>query len=153
MTPEKQMLFQQAEQYLNMCIEAERHRILYQEDLSPDLELRPTFSQQLFDLIKKQNMSETDCYKRANIDRRLFSKIRSDDNYQPSKNTVFALIFGLKLGFTDAENLLDAAGYAFSHSRKTDILVEFLVKKGIHDLATVNEVLHKYECPLIGNIE
>lgn len=153
MTIEKKELFQQAGEYLNRCIEAEKHPILYQIDFEPNIELRPTFSQQLFDLIKKQGISETDCYKRANLDRRLFSKIRSDDDYQPSKNTVFALIFGLKLGIEDAENLLDAAGYAFSHSRTMDILVEFMVKKGVHDLATVNELLHQYECPLLGNVE
>ena len=119
----------------------------------PDLELEPTFSQKLFELIKKQGISETECYKRANIDRRLFSKIRSDDEYQPKKTTVFALIFGLKLDFEDAEDLLDAAGFAFSHSMKMDVLVEFLVKKKVYDITTVNELLHKYGCPLLGAAE
>ena len=153
MNLEKQELFLQADQYLNRCIEAEKHALLYQIDLSPELEIGPTFSQQLFSLIKKKGISETECYKRANIDRRLFSKIRTDDEYQPKKITVFALIFGLKLDFEEAKDLLDAAGYAFSHSMKMDILVEFLIKKKVYDLPTVNELLHKYGCPLLGMAE
>lgn len=154
MTPENLELFEQAGEYLEQCLESERTTILYQKVLVPDIleELQPTFSQKLFELIKKQGMSETDCYKNANLDRRLFSKIRSDDNYQPKKDTVLALIFGLKLDFNDAEDLLDAAGYALSHSFKRDILVEFLIKKKVYDINTVNEILHKYECQLLGNV-
>lgn len=123
-------------------------------ELAPDVleSLEPTFSQKLFDLIKKQKISETDCYKNANLDRRLFSKIRSDDDYQPSKNTVFALIFGLRLTLKDANELLDAAGYSISHSLKMDVLIEFMIKKRIYDIFTVNEILYKYECPLLGNV-
>ena len=123
-------------------------------ELNPDMleSLEPTFSQKLFDLIKKQQISETDCYKNANLDRRLFSKIRSDDDYQPSKNTVFALIFGLRLTLKDANGLLDAAGYSISHSLKMDVLVEFMIKRRIYDMFTVNEILYKYGCPLLGNV-
>ena len=160
-TPEKQELFEQAQAYIDRWyreedeIECVYHQLALCEEervMDPDVleDLEPTFSQKLFELIRKQGISETDCYKNANIDRRLFSKIRSDDEYQPKKNTVFALIFGLKLNLTDAEDLLDAAGYSISHSLKMDVLVEFLIKKKIYDLITVNEVLYKYGCPLLG---
>ena len=123
--------------------------------LDPNLleNLKPTFSQTFFDLIKQQGISETDCYKAAGLDRRLFSKIRSDDNYQPKKATVFALIFGLKLNLKDATTLLKAAGYSISHSLKTDVLIEFLITEQVYDIVTVNEVLYKYGCPLLGNVE
>ena len=157
-TPEKQKLFEQAQAYIDRYYKEEEYvycqMALCDEErvMDPDIleDLEPTFSQKLFELIRKQGISETDCYKNANIDRRLFSKIRSDDEYQPKKNTVFALIFGLKLNLTDAEDLLDAAGYSISHSLKMDVLVEFLIKKKTYDLITVNEVLYKYGCPLLG---
>lgn len=114
--------------------------------------LQATFSQKLFELIRKKGVSETECYKRANLDRRLFSKIRSDDEYQPKKNTVFALIFSLKLNLKDAEDLLEAAGYSISHSLKKDVIIEFLIKNHVYDIFTVNEVLHKFRCSLIGNV-
>ena len=116
------------------------------------LETEPTFSQKLFEFIRKKGMSETECYKRAHLDRRLFSKIRSDDDYQPKKDTVFALIFGLKLNLEDAESLLEAAGYSISHSLKKDVLIEFLIKEKKYDIITVNEVLHKFRCSLLGSV-
>jgi hypothetical protein len=160
-TPEKQKLFEQAQAYIDRYYkEEEEEEYVYcqmalcdeERVMDPDVleDLEPTFSQKLFELIRKQGISETECYKNANLDRRLFSKIRSDDEYQPKKNTVFALIFGLKLNLTDAKDLLDAAGYSISHSLKIDVLVEFLIKKKIYDLITVNEVLYKYGCPLLG---
>ena len=162
-TPEKQELFNQAQAYIDRYYkeEEEEECVYYQLELceeerimDPDVleDLEPTFSQKLFELIKKQGMSETDCYKNANLDRRLFSKIRSDDDYQPKKNTVFALIFGLKLNLKDAKDLLDAAGYSLSHSIKMDVLIEFLIKKRVYDLIIVNEVLYKYNCPLLGGV-
>ena len=162
-TPEQQKLFDQAQAYIDRWYSTvdESKCIYYQMVLcdeerimDPDVleDLEPTFSQKLFELIRKQGISETDCYKNANIDRRLFSKIRSDDDYQPKKNTVFALVFGLKLNLKDAKDLLDAAGYSLSHSIKMDVLIEFLIKKQVYDLITVNEVLYKYNCPLLGGV-
>ncbi|MCQ2599250.1 MAG: hypothetical protein MJ187_02615 [Alphaproteobacteria bacterium] len=116
------------------------------------VDLAPTFSQKLFELIKKHNVSETDCYKNANLDRRLFSKIRSNDDYQPSKNTVFALIFGLKLNLKEANELLEAAGYSVSHSIKMDVLIEFLIKRRIYDISVVNDILYEHKCNLLGNV-
>lgn len=114
--------------------------------------LKPTFSQKLFELIKQQGISETDCYTAAGLDRRLFSKIRSDDQYHPKKITVFALILGLKLNLQDAKDLLDAAGYSISHSLKMDVLMEFLIKEEEYNIIKANELLYECGCPLLGNV-
>lgn len=118
------------------------------EIINTDLE--PTFSQKLFKYIKAKGISETECYKGANIDRRLFSKIRSNDNYQPSKITVFALIVSLKLSAEEADDLLESAGFTISHSYKLDTVMEFLIEREVYDINLVNEILHAMECPLLG---
>ena len=129
--------------------------ILYQKSIEPldvDLldNLEPTFSQVLFKFIKQKGISETDCYKNANLDRRLFSKIRSNDDYQPRKSTVFALIIGLKLNLEEAEELLDSAGFSISHSLKADVIIEYLIKKQIYDIVVVNEILYSFDCGMLG---
>ena len=125
--------------------------VFYQEISIDTLdEMEPTFSQMLFRFIKEKGISETMCYKHANLDRRLFSKIRSNNDYQPRKNTVFALIIGLKLNLGEAEKLLDSAGYSISHSIKLDVIMEYLIKKQIYDILVVNEILDSFDCPLLG---
>lgn len=127
--------------------------IFYQSSLDDDFleDLEPTFSQTLFRFIKEKDISETECYKNANLDRRLFSKIRSNDDYQPHKNTVFALIIGLKLNLDEAEELLDCAGYSISHSIKLDMIMEYLINKQIYDILLVNEILDSFDCPILGS--
>ena len=128
--------------------------ILYQEALPMEADLledmEPTFSQTLFKFIKEKGISETECYKNANLDRRLFSKIRSNDDYQPRKNTVFALCIGLKLNLDEAEELLDCAGYSISHSLKLDTIMEYLIKRKVYDIVVVNEILFSFDCPILG---
>ena len=114
---------------------------------------KESFSQTLLNFIDEKNISDVDCYKRANIDRKLFSKIRSDDEYQPKKTTVFALIIGLRLNLEDAETLLDCAGYSLSHSLKQDIIIEFAIKKQIYDMSILNEILFSLGCQTLGSKE
>ena len=137
--------------------QADDSAIYYQESITPDKDIfkdmGPTFSQMLFKLIKQQGISETECYKNANIDRRLFSKIRSDDNYKPKKDTVLAIIIGLKLNLDDAETLLECAGYSLSHSIRRDVVMEFIIKKQIYDINVVNEILYSLDCRTLGSIE
>lgn len=153
-----------AKNYMNVTYQSAEHRlssegeyIFYQEAYEPDNDIfedmEPTFSQMLFKFIKQQGISETECYKNANIDRKLFSKIRSDDEYQPKKTTVFALIIGLRLNLEDAETLLDCAGYSLSHSLKQDIIIEFAIKKQIYDMSILNEILFSLECQTLGSKE
>lgn len=131
--------------------------VYYQEENIPNddifEDMEPTFSQMLFKLIKQQGISETDCYKNANIDRKLFSKIRSYNGYQPKRTTVFALIIALKLNLEDADILLNCAGYSLSHSIKQDVVIEFAIKKQIYDIDIVNEILYSLGCQTLGNKE
>ena len=128
--------------------------VLYQtiyppKDVEKDLE--PSFSQVLLQFIKEKGMKETECYKKANLDRRLFSKIRSNVDYQPSKNTAFALAIGLGLNLPEAKKLLDSAGYSLSRSIKMDVVMGFLFKKEVSDIFLANEILESFSCTLLGN--
>lgn len=154
-------ILREVQNYLDEVLELEESMVFYQEpvecykeccEINFDLleELEPTFSQQLFKYIKAKGISETDCYKKSNIDRKLFSRIRTDNGYQPKKNTVFALIIGLGLNLNEAENLLESAGYAISHSIKLDTIMEYIIKKEIYDIITVNEILYSFGCPVLG---
>ncbi len=118
------------------------------EDLLNEME--ETFSEMLFRLIDQRGMSDPEVYKRANMDRRLFSKIRSNPNYQPTKSTVFALAIALQLNLDQTTDLLCRAGFAFSPSSKTDLIIKYFIREGIFNIHTVNEALFSYEQKLLG---
>lgn len=109
------------------------------------------FSSTLLDFIDKKNLSDVDCYKRANIDRKLFSKIRSNEEYQPSKNTVFAFAIALKLNLQETQVLLASAGYSVSHSFITDIIVEYFIEKKKYDINLLNIALVEYNEKPLGS--
>ncbi len=101
-------------------------------------------------LIDERGMTDVEVYKRANMSRQLFAKIRKDDDYRPTKRTACALAFALKLNHEDALALLSRAGFALSHSSKFDVIVEFFLVNGIHDIFQVNEALFAYDQPILG---
>ena len=109
------------------------------------------FSKTLLRLIDEKGMTDVQCYKRANIDRKLFSKIRSDPNYKPSKTTAIAFALALELTLPEAQSLLGRAGYTLSHSYLADIVVETCIQKGIFSVLDVNELLFSYDQPLLGS--
>ncbi len=112
-----------------------------------------TFQQMLFRLIDQKNLKDTHVYKRANIDRRLFSKIRSHVDYQPSKNTVLALAIALELDLNETQQLLEKAGFTLSHSLRRDIIIEFFIQEKNYNIFLINEVLFCYSLPLLGITE
>jgi Predicted phosphatase homologous to the C-terminal domain of histone macroH2A1 len=109
-----------------------------------------TFSEMLFRLIDERGLTDPEVYHRANIDRRLFSKIRSSADYQPGKRTVAALAVALELSLDEAVDLLGKAGYAFTDASKFDKIVSFYIREGEYDIFTINEALFYFDQHLLG---
>lgn len=109
-----------------------------------------SFVDKMLDYINIKHMRDSDVYKAAQVDRRLFSKIVSDRSYKPAKDTCIALSLALRLSLSEANDILSRAGYVLSHSSKRDVVIEYFFREQIYNLNDVNEILFRLEQKLIG---
>lgn len=107
------------------------------------------FSRRLLELIRASGMDEVEVYKRAHVDRKLFSKIRSDPGYRPKKATVIAFALALRLSLEETQGLLASAGFALSGSAPSDLIIRFFFERGVHDLFQINDALDAFGQPVL----
>jgi hypothetical protein len=111
---------------------------------------KPSYTNLLFSFINQSGLKDSDIYKKAGLDRKHFSKIRSQQNYRPKKNTLLALAFALELSYEDIDKLLVSAGYSLSESDTFDLIIQFCIEKGIYNIHDVNIALDNFDLkPLI----
>lgn len=109
-----------------------------------------SFSEMLLRLIDERGMKDSDCYNKANVSRKVFSKIRCDRSYHPKKETALAFALALELDIEGTQQLLRTAGYSLSHSNIADIIVEYHILNGIFKVSDINEMLYEYDQKLLG---
>lgn len=159
-------LLRELEQYIQNQLSMEEVLFNYEapkyydieSDLNMEIELfldtrkEPTVTELLFRMIDEKGMYDVDVYKRAGLDRRHFSKIRSNPAYKMSKSTALSLAIAMELDVDETETLLNAAGFSLSYSDRSDLVIQFFIEKQIYDFQVINEALDYFSLKPIGGV-
>ena len=146
---------------MNVCADAIAAPILAEEELNSAKgkslheymkQMDRSFQEMLFDLIDESGMSDVECYKKANVDKRTFSKIKSNKDYKPSKQTAIAFAISLQLDMDETQELLATAGFTLSRSKPFDKIIRYFIHNKNYDIFEINEALFEFDQTLLGSI-
>jgi transcriptional regulator with XRE-family HTH domain len=151
---EKHFLFDSIRESLDFKIEGPilDEMLPYNLDDYIEVNKKPALQQLIFEYIDNKGITDAEIYKKAGMDRRHFSKIRSNPDYRPKKTTIIALAIALELSEKEADRLLNTAGYSLSESEEHDLIIKYFLEKEIYDLHQVNQVLDHYSLRPLGGV-
>lgn len=111
----------------------------------------PTFTEEVLRYIKLRSYSASQCYKKAHIDRKLYSQIMKNRAYIPKKTTAIAFVLALELDQFQAEKVLQYAGYVLKENDTFDLIIRYCIEHKIYDIDDVNQILYRFDQPLLGS--